>query len=348
MFPCTARGPLSSAVIHALQRPAGSPAPELASAARRALASGADLVEDEDVQLALYLMYELHYGGLPVDERWEWSGELLGARAILEDGLEQHLRRALSPEGPQPQPEDVPATLFAMAAPGPAAGSVASFVARQASREQVSELLVLRSVSQLKEADPHTWAIPRLRGRAKAALVEIQADEYGGGRLDRMHSALFARCMRALGLCDEPNHYLDRVPATFLASVNVVSMFALHARLRGALCGHLAAVEMTSSLPSRRFVTGLQRLGLGVGATEYFDEHVEADAVHEQVAAHDLCGGLLEQEPALLGDVLLGARVALELDARTGALVMRSWNADVSALRVPVPRDELVVAGGGT
>ncbi len=323
--------------------------PGLSEMARRAVASSADLVDDEDVQLALYLMYELHYGGLPADERWEWSGDLLGARAVLEDGFERFLRRAYDQGDPHPRPQDVAATLFALAAPGPAAGSVASYVARQASREQVCELLMLRSVSQLKEADPHTWAIPRLRGRAKAALVEIQADEYGGGRLDRMHSALFARCMRALGLSDEPNHYLERVPAGFLASVNVVSMFALHSRLRGALCGHLAAFEMTSSLPSRRFVTGLQRLGLGVEATEYFDEHVEADAVHEQVAAHDLCGGLVEQEPALVGDVLFGARTALGLDAHAGALVMGSWNADGSALREElVSCAELVGADGGT
>lgn len=29
---------------------------------------------------------------------------------------------------------------------------------------------------QLKEADLHTWAIPRLAGRSKAALVSIQAE----------------------------------------------------------------------------------------------------------------------------------------------------------------------------
>lgn len=32
-----------------------------------------------------------------------------------------------------------------------------------------------------------------MAGRPKAALVEIQADEYRGGRPHRMHSALFAQ-----------------------------------------------------------------------------------------------------------------------------------------------------------
>jgi Iron-containing redox enzyme len=48
------------------------------------------------------------------------------------------------------------------------------------------------SVYQLRGADPHMWAIPRLAGAAKAALVEIQIDEYGGGRAERMHTELFA------------------------------------------------------------------------------------------------------------------------------------------------------------
>lgn len=58
--------------------------------------------------------------------------------------------------------------------------SLSAHVGRHATDDQLHELLVHRSIYQLKEADPHTWAVPRLSGRPKAALVEIQADEYGG------------------------------------------------------------------------------------------------------------------------------------------------------------------------
>jgi hypothetical protein len=75
-------------------------------------------------------------------------------------------------------------------------------MAREATLEQAKEFVVLRSVYQLKEADPHTWAIPRLRGRAKSAMVEIQADEYGGGKPGRIHAELFARTMQGLGLAE--------------------------------------------------------------------------------------------------------------------------------------------------
>ena len=150
--------------------------------------------------------------------------------------------------------------------------SLSKFVAKEATDEQLREFLILRSVYQLKEADPHSWAIPRLTGRAKAALVEIQADEYGGGRPERMHSALFARSMRGLGLDDQYGAYVDLIPAVTLASVNMMSLFGLNRRLRGAIVGHLAAYEMTSSIPNKFYSRGFRRHGHGGDVTGYFDE----------------------------------------------------------------------------
>jgi len=55
--------------------------------------------------------------------------------------------------------------------------------------------------------------------------------------------------------------------------------------------------------------------------------------VHEQVAAHDLCGGLVAAEPALAGDVLLGAAACLALDDRQAAHLLRHWERGASSLR---------------
>ncbi|WP_347233239.1 iron-containing redox enzyme family protein [Cryobacterium sp. MDB2-33-2] len=132
--------------------------------------------------------------------------------------------------------------------------------------------------------------MPRLTGRAKAALIEIQADEYGGGRVERMYSVLFAATMRGVGLDDRYGAYVDAVPAITLASFNTMSLFGLNRRLVGALVGHLAAFEMTSAIPNRLYADGFQRLGFDDAVTEYFDEQVEADAVHEQIAGRDLAG----------------------------------------------------------
>src|SRR5215210_3809309 len=116
-----------------------------------------------------------------------------------------------------------------------------------------------------------------------------------------MHAALFAASMRGLGLIDAYGYYTDAVPARTLAWANTMTFFGLHRRLRGAVAGHLAALEMTSSLPNRRYGNGLRRLGFDADTTRFFDEHVEADAVHEQIAAHDLAGQLAISEPRLVG-----------------------------------------------
>jgi hypothetical protein len=99
--------------------------------------------------------------------------------------------------------------------------------------------------------------------------------------------------------------------------------------------GTLAAFEMTSSIPNRRYGDGLRRLGYDRGATEFFDEHIEADAVHEQVAAADLCGALLAQEPQLRPDVLLGAASCLRLDGLAAGQMLSAWAEHQSSLRSP-------------
>jgi hypothetical protein len=328
------RGPLGRRLLQVLGG-APAPAPELRTAGEQALARCTDVLADDDVQLALAVLYELHYRGVTgVDDRWEWSPDLIALRAALEVPFEQALRaavtdrvRAYLPE----RPADVPEALFAMT-DGDTGPSLSAHLAKHASADQFREFLVHRSLYHLKEADPHTWAIPRLGGAPKAALLEIQADEYGGGRPERMHAALFATAMRGAGLDDTYGAYVDVVPAVTLAWANAFSLLGLNRRLRGATAGHLAALEMTSSLPNARYARGVRRLGLGDQVTWFFDEHVEADAVHEQIAGRDLAGRLVLDEPELIDDVLFGAAVALETDGRVARHLLDSWSAGRSSL----------------
>jgi hypothetical protein len=164
-------------------------------------------------------------------------------------------------------------------------------------------------------------------------MVEIQADEYGAGRADDIHAALFARSMEAVGLDSTYGAYLEQIPSVTLATVNLMSLFGLHRRLRGAIVGHLALFEMTSSVPNRRYGSGLRRLGYDQDAIDFFDVHVVADAVHESVAAVDLAGGLARQDPRLGADVLWGARALLAIDGRWAEHMMAAWSRDASSLR---------------
>jgi hypothetical protein len=324
--------------------------PELLARIRSTVPDG-DPLTDDDLQLSLTVLYELHYRGVEgVDDRWEWHPGLLEVRAILEQEFESGLREATRPQQGRLGSQPVTSALLELTAPHgkPVLGG---YLSRRATEEQYRELLIHRSIYTLKEADPHTWGIPRLSGPVKAALVEIQADEYGGGRPDWVHAEMFARSMDALGLQTRYGHYLDRVPAITLAAANAISMFGLHRRLRGALVGHLAAFEMTSTLPNRLYAQGLRRLGHGDTAAAYFDEHVEADAVHEQIALWDLAGGLAEQEPGCSGDILFGACAAMALDEAATEHQLTRWQAGASSLRpevdLPVPAARRVPVGSG-
>ena len=323
------RGPISERLLAAL---AGAP-----GAVEALPEAGGAAEADEDLQLALYCCYELHYRGLPgVDERWEWEPSLIAARRALEAPFEAAIERLAGPADGDCAPEELDLALRALA-DADEAPSLSRFIEREATRQQLRELLMHRSAYQLKEADPHSWAIPRLSGPPKAALVEIQADEYGGGRPERMHARLFAGAMGAMGLDPAYGAYLDRLPAHTLATVNLMSLFGLNRRLRGAIVGHLALFEMTSSLPNARYARGIRRLGFSdPAATDFFDEHVEADAVHENIAAVDLAGGLARQEPALTGQILWGARALLAIEGAWASELMGAWEAGASSLRTPV------------
>jgi heme oxygenase-like protein len=330
-------GPVSELVGTLLSTPA-SPADvrgELIEEAASLAAAVEDPVGDDDLQLALYLAFELHYRGFDgVDPGWEWDPALLAIRAALERAFLGSLEARLAPVQTV-APRRVGEELFRLEAADEGV-SLSRYLESIAGLEEFREFVVHRSLYQLKESDPHSWAIPRLTGAPKTALLEVQNDEYGGGRPERMHSALFAKTMRALGLDDRENAYLDRVPGETLATVNLMSAFGLRGERRGAIVGHLAMFEMTSSLPNRRYGNALRRLGFDREATDFYDEHVEADAVHENIAAHDLAGGLARQEPRIADDILFGARALLHLEDRLGQAVLASWREGRSSLLRPL------------
>jgi hypothetical protein len=318
-----ARGPLSALVLETLAQAPGS-------APSREAEVEVDPLSDDDFALALYVLYELSYRSFDeVDERWEWEPSLIALRADFEAAFERALLDDCASVG-EVRGADVPERLRALAAAddGP---SLSRFLETRAERWQMLEFLEHRSAYHLKEADPHTWAVPRLAGRSKAALVEIQADEYGGGDPERMHAHLFARTLSAAGLSATYGAYLDELPGVTLATVNLMSMLGLHRRWRGAIVGHLALFEMTSTLPNRRYGNGLRRLGFPVPAAEFFDEHVEADAVHENIAAHDLAGSLADAE-GLGADIVAGATMLHQADQRFAAHLLGCWERGESSL----------------
>jgi hypothetical protein len=316
------RGPLSEALLEALvgRRPTATlPAPT----------ADVDPYGD-DVQLALHLAYELHYRPLPgVDDGLEWDPELLRFRAQLEASFLGALRRDTSGS------DDVEAALAPLLLE-PMSGTGPSWhLSGQGERWQLREYVAHRSVYHLKEADPQSFVVPRLEGQVKAAVVSVQHDEYGAGRVERMHATLFAEMMRELDLDDAYGAHVDRAPAATLAPVNLMSLVALHRRLRAAAFGQFVMIEVTSSPGSRRLSAAFDRLSDGGAGQRFSAEHVEADAAHEQVLRAGL-RDLLRREPELAADVVLGIEAGLLLEDRFADHVLGAWGAGTSSLRRPL------------
>lgn len=313
-----ARGALSESLFEAMRTAAGEVAP-----------LRAEWDSPEDAQIALWTLYELHYRGFEdVEDSLEWDPVLLRLRRHLERDLETRLRERLVAQSIAQPPEGPFAESFFETVAAHGGASLAEHVHRRAEVDEVLDLLRLRSIYHLKESDPTAWVVPRLPVGVKAALMEVQFDEYGCGDPNRLHAHLFAVGMEACGLRPEYGAYIDDVPVEVLEQNNAMSLFGLHRRLRGAALGHLAAFEATSSLPSRRMAQGLARVGLAEEMAAYYEEHVAADAVHEQLAVRSICGALVEHEPALLPDVHFGAFTALDLEDRLARRLLAQWDAD--------------------
>jgi hypothetical protein len=194
------RGPMTVALLDYLRR---DPASTRVDPARLTW-SGAttDAATDHDLQLALWLVYELPFRGLAgVDDAWEWHR---GLAEVIEE-WEDLLLDAL-----------VSVTMnTSMAAALRIAADDQTLVA--GSLDQFRELLVHRSVCYLREADPPTYGFP-VAGAGKSADFRSVLTEWG----------LSTRC----------GHYLNCVPGITLLTSNMISMFGRHRRFRAALAGH--------------------------------------------------------------------------------------------------------------
>lgn len=312
-----ARGPVSEALRAAL---------ESEPSRKRSFPACADALCD-DVQLALYMCYELHYRGFAgVDDSWEWDAALLEHRAALESAFSARIRDEL---GPIPAAADQIGRLLA---PSDGEGSASRYLLEHGQRWHVQEYLGARSLYHLKEADPQTWAIPRTHGDAQSVLVALQYDEYGGGRPEWVHAKLFADMMDAWELDASYGAQLDVAPWEAMAVVNLMSLFGLHRAHRGALLGQFAGAEITSPPSSRRLVEAFQRLGAPETGYRFYSEHVEADAVHEQLVRRGVLDALLRDEPELEADVAFGLAASGWTETALANRLLESWSAGRTAL----------------
>ena len=186
--------------------------------------------------------------------------------------------------------DDVVDELRCLAEGGDDGPSLSAHLEPAGTLAQARELAIHRSAYQLKEADPHTWGIPRLTGRAKAghASRSSAASTATATRTRCTPRCSPAPCRRS-GSTPATARYLDECRRISLSTCNLISLFGLHRRWRGALVGHLALFEMCSvgadgPLPARRSSASASTRP----ATRFYAAHVVADEHHQVVALRDM------------------------------------------------------------
>lgn len=284
---------------------------------------------DHDLQLALYVLNELHYGGWAgVSDDLEWNADVTTCRLALGDEFERRLRSTLGP-GTSVDPLVEAKRLLAIDAV-----SVSAFLRDRGTIDQVRESMILRSPYQSKEADPHTFAMPRFTGATKRVFTEIQSGEYGVG-YRRSHAELFADALDGLGLDATPNAHIDACTGPALAGSNLVTLGAMQRRLRGVVLGQLSLFEMDSVVPNQNMADAVDRLALEPSVRPFFHVHVLADTEHQEMVESAFLTEYTSTEPEQVANMVLGMRAQSLIDHAIAQHCVPRWRQGRSALAAP-------------
>lgn len=172
--------------------------------------------------------------------------------------------------------------------------------------EALQRLLSEYAIDGLTEASAMFAIVPRLQGRAQAAVMRILIDEFGCGNPQRVHAELYRQLLQELGLSTDLKEYLDTVNEESLAFVNVYHWLTKRAPRVDAYLGALAYTEMAIPTSFASFAVACERLG--IRQRTYFTEHVHIDPYHTQDALLALNAmaeeGRLDVQEAWLGALL--------------------------------------------
>lgn len=273
-----------------------------------------------DLQLALYVSYELHHRGFAdVDPRWEWDPGVLQLRARLEEAFGTALREDVGDVAQHKAADEIRRMYTRSSA-------VVDHLREHGTWSQMREYFVQRSVHRLRTDDAAAWA--------SHAMTPAEFHQSVSGGDDHPPRCRFAEVLSAAGL--DPGYlcYLDEVAPEALALVNMMSMFGLHRNLRGAATGQEAATAITVRRASGGLVEALLRLGAPQPCVQFYRDNAG-------IPGRPGCApmaALLDREPELEADVVLGIRAFELLEDRFATRLVTSWADGRSSLRHSSPR----------
>jgi hypothetical protein len=158
-------------------------------------------------------------------------------------------------------------------------------------------------------------------GEAKVELARNYWDEMGNGRLERVHTELHRKLAHTLGMRAVPRTELPREALERLA---LGSLLATNRWLQPEMVGALGLIELQAGPRCRKVVRGLERLGCGWDALDFYAEHAEADPRHGKDWVDNVVGTLQDRE-GWAERIVRGARWRSAVNARFFAAMHRRF-----------------------
>ena len=323
------RGPVSTELLAALGRnDFPDHLPTLESAADAALRATEDILYDDDLQLALLCLYELHYSGIEgVDDRWEWHPALMTVRSRIEAAFEDRLRTGVERNGLEfggdvssdrtpSSPQGVAEARSGWPRAGTGPPCPTSWPGRPPWTRPASSWPTGPSTSSRRPTRTPGRSPGCPAGQVRAWWKSRPTSTAAAGPDGCTRSFSPGPC-GALGL-DPAFGPTWTVPAITSPRSTPCRLFGLQRRLRGAIVGHLAIYEMTSSIPNA-YARGFRRLGFDAVTDSSTSMWRPTRSTSRSPAGTWPAAG--RADPALAPDVFFGAAAVLRSTTSRGAAV---------------------------
>ena len=153
----------------------------------------------------------------------------------------------------------------------------------------------------------------RLPEPAKLELARNYWDEMGRGKPSAMHGPMLGRLAEELELdASDPSQTV----AESLGLSNLLIALAANRRYAYQSIGALGAVELTAPGRAAKVNAGLERLGLGGHARQYFALHATLDVQHSLAWNQECILPLVTSDPSLARPIAEGALLRLQAGLR--------------------------------
>lgn len=188
----------------------------------------------------------------------------------------------------------------------PAPSQTSLFFRDHMSSDGYRQLLAITSLDGLVEASQLSRVIGGVGNKVQAMLTKILLEEFGGGRLSKKHSTIFAAMLNKFGMNTKPEAYFDVVPWEVLANIN--HSFTLCERKRNFLryIGSLLYFEISVPAAFENYKKAGERLGFNQEAIGYWDIHIKEDLRHGQWMLNEVALPLIDHYPESAWEMVWG------------------------------------------